>query len=26
VSPATDPDVLAEVVRLVHESTNRSNR
>jgi uroporphyrinogen decarboxylase len=26
VSPATDPDVLAEVVRLVHESTPRSNR
>lgn len=24
VSPATDPDVLAEVVRFVHESTTRS--
>lgn len=26
VSPNTDPDVLAEVVRLVHESTDRSPR
>ena len=25
VSPTTDPDVLAEVVRLVHDSTPRSN-